>query len=482
MSIDQSPADSAQEHRRQPDTEGPQSSPVSETTGGLGEGFAQALGVLAHTVPGSRGNGPARAAAVQRMQQTHGNRATQQFLQRQSAAAPAAGSAPGDKTVAAPPAAAAPPTPIHIAIALQPTQADIAHAAAGYLNKDLRTLLQHTATMLGATSQWKRLQADIGEGTRLATQDDATALGTAAYANNLEFGRQATDHARARQSVGGAPGALQVGRHIPFEHGTNPVTQIQAISRDVAEHGLPVAPGASTAPAATPPAPATTPAPATPAPTTATPAPTAPGNITELAVFTHGIAQAMDLGSLGWVGAARLEGPLQAYLAPSVAVQLYGCTAAAGANSFAEQFATALAHDHHDARVFGHTVAGHTTTNSQGREFVAQADQTDPAAAHTNYQAVFAADYIQTETARLVTALGATAEDVTRVLPQTSQRWLLATWPRLHGPGGGLAAYTMGFDRDGTVQAIHAVWEQEGEGAAAVRRALAVARRTAVPH
>jgi len=458
--------------------------PAAESAPSAGEALPAALipRVVSHPAATARGNGPVRAAAIQRMQQTQGNRATRQFLQRQTAATPT-GPGPGNNAVAPTPApAAAPSTPIHIAVALQPTQADITRDAARYLNHDLRTALQHTQTMLGSSSRWQQLWTDIGEGTRLATQDDATMLGTAIYTNNLEFGRRAADHARARQSVGGTAGALQVGRHIPFEHGTNPVTQIQAISQDVAEHGLPAAPGAVAPPAATavtsPPTAAV--APAATAPPTVAPTTAPPANITELAVFTHGIATAMDLGSLGWAGVARLEGPLSAYLAPSVAVQLYGCSTAAGDNSFAAQFAEALAHDHHDARVFGHTVAGHTTTNSQGREFVAQADQTGPATDRTNYQVVFAADYIQTETVRLVTALGAAADDVARVLPATSRAWLRAAWSRLQGPGG-LASYTMGFDRDGTVQAIRTVWEQDNAGAAAVRRALAP-RRGATPH
>jgi|GEM_PF-1466727 len=87
MSTDQSHAESEQDRHRQHEAVGPQSSPVGETAGELSGGWEQAAGVLAHTAPGSRGNGPARVAAVQRMQQTQGNRATRQALQRQAAIA-----------------------------------------------------------------------------------------------------------------------------------------------------------------------------------------------------------------------------------------------------------------------------------------------------------------------------------------------------------------------------------------------------------
>ncbi len=87
MSTDQSHADSEQDQHRQHETAEVPVGPVGETTGLLGAGLASALSVLAHSEAGSRGNGSARAAAVQRMQQTQGNRATREAVQRQAAIA-----------------------------------------------------------------------------------------------------------------------------------------------------------------------------------------------------------------------------------------------------------------------------------------------------------------------------------------------------------------------------------------------------------
>ncbi|MDQ2805548.1 MAG: hypothetical protein M3Z04_01305 [Chloroflexota bacterium] len=74
-------------------------SEVSESPGPLLGGELRALAAILRS--GGRGNGPTKAAAVQRLQQTHGNRRTVAILQRAQALPQDGG------TVAAPQASSA---------------------------------------------------------------------------------------------------------------------------------------------------------------------------------------------------------------------------------------------------------------------------------------------------------------------------------------------------------------------------------------
>src|SRR4051794_34401530 len=97
-------SDHGQEHVRNRES----ATPAAQQTGPAGEGLLPDLGgvapetVLSEPAIGGRGNGPVRAAAVQRMQQTYGNRATRRFLQRTPAGA-APVSVQRDDTAALPP-------------------------------------------------------------------------------------------------------------------------------------------------------------------------------------------------------------------------------------------------------------------------------------------------------------------------------------------------------------------------------------------
>src|SRR4029079_15442843 len=150
-------------------------------------------------------------------------------------------------------------------------------------------------------------------------------------------------HAAQRKTIGGSPGALAVGKHMAFDEATGkPIEAIKAVSTEIG----------SLAPAAG--------ATGTPAPggsdagATGAPAPTAaPANIAEIAFFTHGISTNIGLSKDGWMNGGAVAAALGPFTTPSVQVQVYGCSAAGGKDSFAETLATALAKAGHKARVFG---------------------------------------------------------------------------------------------------------------------------------
>jgi hypothetical protein len=197
---------------------------------------------------------------------------------------------------------------------------------------------------------------------------DAEALARWKYANDSAFARWGEAHATRRQAtdLSGRPG-----RAVIFHNDDDPIGVVQQISLSRA------------APSSTPTAQAT------------------PHNIEELAIFTHGTPDTIQLPGRGVSDNPRLLAQrLTAYLAPSVQIQIYGCSAASGRNSYLERLTEALA-PHHEVRGFGHTGAGRADTFTGGREFVAGPTQPD-ATSQVNADIFFPPDFQQTMVAAAI--------------------------------------------------------------------------------
>jgi hypothetical protein len=319
------------------------------------------------------------------------------------------------------------PQGITVAIALLPTDVDqvasrlfARHEMLGaVLQRNSRQLIRHPATT--------RLRASFAQGDHVVTQQDAHDVAEVLAANDRAFVRAADAFAHGHVVVGGDPSAPTVGRPIHFGEHDNAVNMVRTLSQHVGQ-----LPGGSGG-----------------------------GNIRHLAIFTHGWETGLRLGTFHGDANAFVSA-LGGTLTHDVTVGMYGCSAAGGDHSFAQGVTEGLAQAGHDARVFGHETAAHTTMNSQGREFRAHAGQTGPATGHTNAEMVFTPSFRAEQIDALTTQLGAQRADVERVFDTASHDWLTGAMHRIPVPGGQRAAFHIGFDPDGAVAACQAAWRTEG--------------------
>jgi hypothetical protein len=375
---------------------------------------------------------------------------------------------------------------IRVAVGYYSSATDIAANAASYKTHKLKDVLAWgNVKPAGDHPLIKKVVGQIEAGTSdpeantTATDADLIARGVAG--NNNEFGYRAGIHAKQRKTIGGTAGALVVGAHMAFDESAGkPIEAIQAVGSAIGS----LAPSATPAPGGTGAAP-TGDGGAAPAPGPGA-ATAAPGNIAEVAFFTHGVSKNIGLGKDGWMDGGQVAAKLGGYATPSVQVLVYGCSAAGGTDSFAQTLATALAKAGHKARVFGHTTAGPATVNGDGKEFTAESDGAGGAKVKsaTDYEMVFTSDFQNAEMAPVAAELSVDLTKGSMFDGWTSNQSAIftligkvsKTW--LHGglskfvSGGGFAganddgsksseeaAYTLGVSRDPTVAALRKEWQ-----------------------
>jgi hypothetical protein len=313
--------------------------------------------------------------------------------------------------------------------------------------------------------------------TRAPTAAEAGTLADAVFKNDAAFVANATPHAALRHSIGGPPPKADA--HIPYKAGDDPFTAIAAVSTAIGslstnktahDGGTPM-PGAVPA----------SPPPTLPPGITQGPAVSAGnGNIAELAVFTHGTHHSMGFGAAGWLGGEAVAGKIAQYAAPQISVQLYGCSSAAkdkesdpNEMSFAQALTSKLGEQGHDSRVFGHTSAGPTVDNADGREFATTTDGFGGYVMLTekNYDICFPSSFVASETTRLAAALSSTEDIVGGVFEPVARRWTTPALSRVTvaSAGGKKALYVIGFDRAATIAAIQADWQTATQGEAAIK-------------
>ncbi|HEY0480421.1 MAG TPA: DUF4157 domain-containing protein [Kofleriaceae bacterium] len=371
---------------------------------------------------------------------------------------------------------------IRVAVGYFSSAADVAANTASYQTHKLKDVLTWgNVKPAGGHPLIKSVVAKIDAGTSdpeaNTTATDADLIARGVQGNNNEFGLRAGIHAAQRKTIGGTAGALTAGKHMPFDEASGqPIEAIQAVSTAIGS--LAPAPGAAPTPG-----------------TGAAPAPAAgpPGNIAEVAFFTHGVSKNIGLGKDGWMDGGTVAGKLGGYATPSVQVLVYGCSAADGKDSFAETLATALAKAGHKARVFGHTSAGPATVNGDGREFTAESDGAGGAKVKTasDYEMVFTTDFQIAEMPPVAADLSidlakGTMRDgwssnqyaVFDGIGKVSKTWLGHGLSKFVASGGFAganddgsksteeAAYTLGTSKDPTVAALRKEWQAYRSSAA----------------
>jgi hypothetical protein len=308
---------------------------------------------------------------------------------------------------------------------------------------------------------------------RTPTDTEAGTLADAVFKNDAAFVANAGPHAKLRHSIGGPPPTVDT--FIKYTPTEDPFTKVTTVSNAIG----PLATNPTAIGGGTPLPGGVTPADPTkglPSGVTAGPAVSAgTGNIAELAVFTHGTHHGMGFGGAGWLDGGAAASKIAPLAAPQVSVQLYGCSSAAkdkeddpNEQAFAQKLATSLAEQGHDARTFGHLNAGPTVENPFGREFVASTDAHGGyiMVAAKNYDICFPDTFVKSETTRLATALGTTADVVSGVFDRVSRAYFRGAINRVLVPaaGGGKALYTIGFARTETAAAVQADWQLPTQG------------------
>jgi hypothetical protein len=188
----------------------------------------------------------------------------------------------------------------------------------------------------------------------------------------------------------------------------------------------------------------------------------------------------MGFGAAGWLGGEAVAGKIAQYAAPQISVQLYGCSSAAkdkesdpNEMSFAQALTSKLGEQGHDSRVFGHTSAGPTVDNPDGREFATTTDGHGGYVMLTekNYDICFPSSFVASETTRLAAALSSTEDIVGGVFEPVARRWTTGALSRVPvaSAGGKKALYVIGFDRAATIAAIQADWQTATQGEAAIK-------------
>ncbi|MGP1375810.1 MAG: hypothetical protein ACTS3T_23490 [Almyronema sp.] len=351
------------------------------------------------------------------------------------------------------------PDGISLTLSLRPDPAEMADHATRLQTMTWDQVLSRYQGRIGRNPRFQRavalFRARQSSATASESSDplspnaaEAQLIGQALYQNDREFSTQAIPHAQSRRSIGGTARELEVGVPIFFTQAEDPMAKVRSVSAAVSEQSVERCLER-------------------------------PANIRELAIFTHGTQQHMSLGTQGSASGSTIAGLLADYLTPHVQIQLYGCSAAGGEDSFAEQLATTLAEHGHSARVFGHTTPKHTTRNPDGREFVATpegAEGVQVSEADT-WAACFTPAFLAAETTRLAAALSVDEAEVAGVMEPVSSGWLYGGSGRRAALqrvllDGQMAAYTLGFERDRTLQELRAFWQQPAEGLDVIQQRL----------
>ncbi|HVV88137.1 MAG TPA: hypothetical protein VHE35_34085, partial [Kofleriaceae bacterium] len=224
-------------------------------------------------------------------------------------------------------------------------------------------------------------------------------------------------------------------------------------------------------------------------------------NIAEISIFTHGSPHGIELGSLGWAGHATVSSRLSPLLAPTVRINLYACSAAQGADSFAEQLTEDLARDStnaHNADVFGHTTYGNTATLAAGRQFHADAGAGAEASSITNWQLIFDAAFVEEQAQSISSTLvgegtaEATPEAVAAAIRSDSvgplwlARQMRNVMIEMPGRAGGTqrmeASFVMGLAPERARDAMRDHWRLPEQGTTQIRNYFHRASRTRHPH
>lgn len=401
------------------------------------------------------------------------------------------------------------PRGIPVAIYLMPTDVDRAEWVRDFTGK---TVAQAQKKLLGASDNPRALAALAAMATagRAETNsDDAARLAAAKFENDLEFSRLAPGHAAARASVALNGGVLALGQAMAYtrQEPDRWKQNIKGVSDAVGP--LPAVPGAAPGSAAPQGAHQTAAEAAGPAPAPAASAAPAPSrgpapilannhNVSEVAIFTHGGSRSIDLGR--WIGASHVAPFLASAVTGSVNVQLYACSAGTD-GGFGEQLSEQVsAATGGSVNVLGHETAAHTTRNSQGRTFRAQAGRQTLDV--TNFDAIFSAEFLASEATRLADALHAEVAQVQGLLATVALTWLNLAGkatpvdirgapptpgerPGRRAPTSVTAAQAIGVDFEGTVRLVREAWTAVSEARvrAAIDRAAARARprRRAAP-
>lgn len=379
---------------------------------------------------------------------------------------------------------------IRIVLARQHHESDIDHDANSLMagvrahQTTLGTVLQRLAGQLGDVPLFSGLEGSATAAERGAplTPAHARIIATAMFNNNAEFMNQAPRVANAHHAVGGEPSSPTIGAVIPFLRTQDPLALAEAMAVAIQQRGA-----------------AQQPAPGQPA---AQPAPhgrhvvPATRNLAEVSIFTHGIPSGIELGSLGFAGAATVSARLSPLLTPNVRLNIYACAAAQGEHSFVQTLTEDLARDGanpHTADVFGHTEYGNTATITSGKQFHADAGQTTDAHGTSNWYLIFDAPFVTEQAAAISARLiderpDATPALVERIIRRDGPHWL--TWPSYQGRSAALhratvtldgargsnqrmlAAFAVGIEPTLSRDAVRALWRDDAEGLAMVRSGL----------
>lgn len=282
---------------------------------------------------------------------------------------PTAGAAPAPQTLLS-----RYPNGIPVSIHLQPTDADKANwtekmRAQPTISEAIKSMGNTMAKHDRHKHLFARADADTPQ---TIPEDVISTVVKTKFINDSEFGNKATGHAQARASVALIGGKIVQGKSMPF---TRQDAEGGAWKDDVQGVSAAVGPLPQSKAAATP---------------------GGAANISELAIFTHGGSQTLDLGSSA--NASDVVSALFQAVAPSINIQVYACNAGGGdldvegntkekpKTSFAEGLAQGLSKKTGgDVSAFSHLDAGHTTDNADGRLFRYSAgqEQSDQLAVHT---------------------------------------------------------------------------------------------------
>lgn len=363
--------------------EPPKHSPVAPAPGA---GGTEAVGAPAGGTRPGGGTGASARRRVTRAAPAADNANAQAGPERGAGAGPEEATAPATEAATTGGGAPRPPTPgasadiarrfpsgVAVAVHILPTEADRAEWLADVRANSTKTVSEYFGPTHVPAALRAHRESPVGP--------LADTIAAAKFNNDMTFSREATPHAAARQSVALDGGALEVGRSMAFtRQDGGPLPLIRGVSQAVG--ALPNAPQ---------------------------------GNIKELAIFTHGQRTTLTGGSgRHRVTPGAMASEIGACLTPSVAIQLYACSAASE-GGFADQLARALAEAGHTSRIFGHTSAAHATENAEGRTVVGQAGGGVEGA--TNVETCFPASFVAAQKTALIAELGL-AEDPTK------QAWL----------------------------------------------------------